>query len=573
MLHDDLLNTIDYNSAMVVIENSLITGEKIKNQTQLKQVVTHLCRFYSFYRHKKDTPKYIDLFVALIKNCLQPKLYVKELLLDKIISIFYYYRGYDDVIIDFDKIYIVNINQGWIPDENYITKLITDKKITYDCVLIILKKITSLPKKILLNCSDLFAPVFGKVSNKLSQQNISISGYGKSYKNETYTENEHLLFLQKFCEIDINEFYSTVLSLNSNYIIQRTSITEIYRSLLKQFNDDNFKISNKLFLLINKEIAFDVDNVKEYIDLVKKLSISESITFYISQCHSFKIIFLELINQNKIDTINDFEVIKPLLISAPNKTLEIFDYIYFGEKNKNLLLQIIQSISISTSTSTSSTSTSTSSTSTLSTNLTSQFIKDYIINNSIEIDDDLFVSFANANLKDILEYCFENKYQLSDNIVLQMHSIQIYDQLKLANNYNYYITDNVFNHVHQLLFYCSRSVEDICSMLKSISIYKNEEDKDFIEKKQKIITYHSQLISYKNGITICFNDNITPEMIVNADKASIRYYLLNKFLKQQKINYIIDHTTESPKPIIKKVIKRVVKKIVKKTPENVIEEN
>ncbi len=60
MLHEDLLNSVDLNSAMLVIENSLLTGEKITNQTQLKQVINHFSKFFNYYKsNHKDTQKYI----------------------------------------------------------------------------------------------------------------------------------------------------------------------------------------------------------------------------------------------------------------------------------------------------------------------------------------------------------------------------------------------------------------------------------------------------------------------------------------------------------------------------------
>lgn len=564
MLHQDLLKSDDINSAMLVIDNSLLTGEKIRNLTQLKQVINHFSRFYSFYRHKKDTNKYIELFVVLIKNCLAPKIYPKEQLIDKIIYTFYHYRGYDDITIEFDNIYIANLNQGWIPEENYFVKMIKDRLISYDYVLTILNMIPTLPKKLILNCSDLFSPVFGKPSYKITHHNVLTSGYGKKYIKPEFTEKDHLEFLQKYLNQDLNEFYFNIYSHISVYVIQSMSYTEIYRYIIKQFTDKNLKISNKLFLLINTKKQFTHDVIKEYIDLVDNFTEDETMAFYSSTCHSFDVIFKELLNQKKIKIIDNFELLKSLLDNKLSRTLELFDTIYCGKKTSELLYYILSKKIIDKK--------------------EIEFIKNYIINNSIEIDDALFVAFANTDMITLLEYCFENKYQLSDSIVFRMHSPNIGKQLIIANNYNYYITDVVFNHITQILYHAVKTVDDVCVLIKSVSIYKNDDDKDFIKKKEEITAYYNRLKSYQTLLTINYNDIITKEMIVTADKASVRYYLLNKYLEQQKgVNEKVDkETKDTPdtnetngkvdgvtKPIIKKVIKKVVKKIVKVEKKNV----
>ena len=79
-----------------------------------------------------------------------PKLFLKEPTIDNIIGTFCYYRGYDDVNINVDKIFITNLNQGWIPEENYFVKMIKDRYISYDSVLTILDMIPTLPKKLIL---------------------------------------------------------------------------------------------------------------------------------------------------------------------------------------------------------------------------------------------------------------------------------------------------------------------------------------------------------------------------------------------------------------------------------------
>jgi hypothetical protein len=538
MLHEDLLNTNDLNSAMHVIENSLITGEKIKNYTQLKRVITHLSKLYNYYAHKKDIQKYVDICIALIKNCLQPKLYLKDDAIEILLSSFYHYTTYYNISINnFNMLIISNIEQGWIPEENCLSKMITNKYITYENVFVLLEKINKLPKKLILQCVDLFYPVFGKILNKIE--------YGKTYKNSEYTEKEHLEYLQKYCQINLVEFYESIFERIDLYSIKFTSIIQIYKHILKQFSDNNLKISNKLFLLINNKIVFnkDNDNINEYINFVEKLTLDESILFYNSFSNSFDEIFTELKNQNKIETINNFENLNNLLNNTCGfkKLILHFDKIYSGEKNKTILSQILQTGKKH-----------------VIGNIEIDFIKKYIISNSIEINDELFILFANTNINSLLEYCFENKYQLTDTVVLKIHSTQIYEQLKIANIYNYYITDKVFNHVHQLLVYADKTVKDICSLLKSISIYKNDDDKDFITIKEQIISYHKQLELYKTSLTLDYNDNVTPEMIINADKPLIRYYLLNKYLEQQK-------SIKSTNTIIKKIIKKVVKKVENKS--------
>lgn len=138
-----------------------------------------------------------------------------------------------------------------------------------------------------------------------------------------------------------------------------------------------------------------------------------------------------------------------------------------------------------------------------------------------------------------------------------------------------HITDDIFNHIIQILFNAGKAVDDVCALIKSISIYKNDDDKDFVKKKEEIITYYNRLKSYQSSLTINNYDIITPEMIVNADKASVRYYLLNKYLEQQKgVKVNVDEETKETngeiketketKPIIKKVVKKVVKKVEKK---------
>lgn len=543
MLHENLLNSIDLISAMLIIENTLITGEKIRNQTHLKQVINHFSRFYSYYRHKKDTNKYIELYVALIKNCLAPKIYPKEQLLDKIVHTFYNCRRYDDddITINYDNIYIANLNQGWIPDEDYFVKIIKDKIISYDCVLSILDKVPILQKKSIFKCSDLFSPVFGKVSYKLTPYNISTTGYGKKYIKPEFTEIEQLEFLQKYCNLDLNEFYESIFSHISAYIIQSTSITIIYRYIIKQFTEKNLKISNKLFFLINDKIQFSHENIKEYIDFIENLTENETTNFYSSTCYSFNVIFTELLNQKKIKLIDNFKDLKPLLDNNLSRTLELFDTIYCGNKTSELLYYILSRKFIDKK--------------------EIEFIKKYITNNSIEIDDVLFVAFANVDMISLLEYCFENKYQLSDSVVLKMHSKKIIEQLKIANNYNYYISDVTFNHITQILFQHLQLVNDVCVLIKSVSIYKNDDDKDFIKKKEEIISYFNRLKSCQTSLSINYNDIITPEMIVNADKTSVRYYLFNKYLEQQKgVNE--ENKNEKTKPFIKKVVKKVIKKVV-----------
>jgi len=565
MLHEDLLNSIDLNSAMVIIEISLVTGDKIKNQTQLKQVINHFSRFYSFYRNKKDTQKYLDLYVALIKNCLAPKIYPKEQLLDKIIYTFSHYRGFEDVTINFDGIYFANVNQGWIPEEKYFVKLIKDKIISYDCVKTILDMIPALSKELIFNCSDLFSPVFGKPSYKITSLNVLTSGYGKRYIKPEFTEIEHMEFLQKYLNLDsdLNKFYESIFTHISEYIIQSSTITKIYQQIIKQFRDKDLKISYKLFLLINSKLEFNNSNVKEYINLIEKLTQEQFMTFYSYHCYTFGVIFTELRNQNKIKLINNFEDLKPLLDSNTLlRTLDLFDIIYCGEKTSELLYYILQNkkkfISISTK--------------------EIEFIKKNIINNSIEIDDDLFLAFANADLSSLLEYCFENKYQLKNSIVLKMHSPKIYEQLIIANNYNYYVNDEVFNHITLLLFSVGKTVDDVCMLIKSCSIYKNDDDKDFIQKKEQIVTYYKSLNSYKTELSIYYNDKITPEMIVNADKPSVRYYLFNKYLEQQNTKSVNDidkkvneekNVEKNEEKTVKRIVKKVVKKVVKKQVENV----
>lgn len=171
--------------------------------------------------------------------------------------------------------------------------------------------------------------------------------------------------------------------------------------------------------MINQYIKFNDSSIKEYIDLVENFTDDECLKFYSSSSYSFDVIFTELLNQKKIKLIDKFEDLKSLLDNKLSKVLELFDKIYCNKKTSELLHYILSPKKF------------------LIGQKEIEFIKNYIKNNSIEIDDELFVVIANAELITLLEYCFENKFQLTNSIVLKIHTTKIIDELKLANNYNY----------------------------------------------------------------------------------------------------------------------------------------
>lgn len=544
MLYNDLLNALDINSAMHCIEDSLITEEKITTSIQLKNVITKFLR----YDYGDNGDKYIKLFIALIKNCLKPKLYISDSLFEKINNLIYRIKSSNKTLI-----YSANINQGWIPKETYFLKLISEFKIDYLDIINILKIAEVLPKKNILSCRDLFSPVYSFI-DIFSQTKYSIqhSSYGKEPKSLTYTESDHLLFLQKFCDIDLNEFYKIIFANIGIYLIKNEIHTIIYQYMIKQFNENKLKISFELFLAVNKHITFvnHTHAIKIYINLIDKLTAKDTRDFFSSTCYGFSELFNEMFLQQKIAQINDHDEIIMLLTKNFSLTITMFYQIYSGKKDMQLLIDILSIPFLNLST---------------NNKYLIDFVKKYLEENSIEINNELFILFCNINMKDLIEYCFENKYCLTDSVILKIYSTNIIDNLKIANNYNYYITDKVFNHVYQILFYtnCNTNDEKI-SILKSLSIYKNEEDNAFIEKTQQLKIYNNQLNSYKTQNTINYKGIVTKEMIINADKPLVRQYLLDKYLEQNN-NKNEDVTNEQCNKIVKKVIKRVVKKVVKKT--------
>ena len=552
MLLDDLTNSVDITGALHAIENSLITGEKLKNLTQIKQVLSHFGRIYSYYRNKKESTNYLNLFIALIKNCLAPKLFLKEIHLDKIHSSLYYPKYYDGIYLD--GVYLANLNQGWIPEDANLNKIIDESYISYSCLKTILDKNDSKSNKILLKCRDLFSPVYGPIKSNITYVE-NVTGYGKRAVKETYDVKEHLLFLQNYVQLDLNEFYETIFNNINNYIIPKQTHVDIFNFMCDQFSDNKLFISKPLFFSVYKSITFGT-KITKITDLLEPFSKDETLKLFTAfNNNNFDITLKKLIETNKIQKIESWDELSILLKNNFNQILTNFNKIYYGQQDKQLLINILtlkdQTIELD------------------------GFIKPFIESNNIELDDELFVSLANCNQKKMIEYFFENKYQLNESIVMKIFTPKIIDIIKMANEYHFYITDKSFNHIYQLLFYAGKTQDDIIPTLKLISIYKNE-DKEFEDKKASIVTYGNELTVNSNIVSTSNLQKITKEMIVNANKPQTRYYLLEKYLEQLNTTpTMIDQETNKQEtnkqdtldqPKVKRIVKKVVKKIIKKNP-------